>query len=134
MNWPGPTCTWWMSSGRLAVELISGQLQLGPTDIEQRQPSDEAVVGDPAAVNPQAPSYRALGAVAWPLNRQRAQPARGALVTQRLDAHDVVTDDPTLRRYDVRLGARTTGGSGTTLRQCSRTGRCVTSRRRSGCH
>jgi hypothetical protein len=93
-----------VSGGRLAVELISGQLQLGPTDVEQRQPSDEAVVGDPAAGNPQAPTYRAFGAVAWPQNRQRAEPSRGTLVTQRLDAGGIVTNDPALGRYSVRLG------------------------------
>ncbi|MCX7792417.1 MAG: hypothetical protein N2378_17420, partial [Chloroflexaceae bacterium] len=97
--------TTWVSGGRLAVELISGQVQLGSKDVEQRQPSDEAVVGDPVAINPQAPTYRALGAVAWPVNQERAQPARGTLVTRRLNADGVVADDPALRRYGVRLGS-----------------------------
>lgn len=95
----------WVTAGRLAAELIGGQVQLGETTMESRPPSDEAVAGDPAAVNPSAPTYRDMGVVAWPVNATRAARAGGDLVTSRLAAGGGVSDNPALARYDVRLGA-----------------------------
>lgn len=55
-----PRSAWYVTNGRLADELITGQLQVGDAQYEQRQPAALAVAGDPANT---FPLYRDLRSV-----------------------------------------------------------------------
>ncbi|MBO9323261.1 MAG: DUF5107 domain-containing protein, partial [Roseiflexus sp.] len=50
---------WFVTGGRLVVELITGSMQTGFNDVEQRAPAAIPVAGDPIN-NPQAPTYACL--------------------------------------------------------------------------
>lgn len=55
--------SWFVTNGRLVVELISGRVQVGPSEYEQRGPASIPIVGDPRN-NPQAPTYAMLASIA----------------------------------------------------------------------
>jgi hypothetical protein len=50
---------WYITQGRLAYELISGQLQIGDDAFESHAPSQRSAAGDPADVT--APTYAVMG-------------------------------------------------------------------------
>ncbi|MGQ9547854.1 MAG: DUF5107 domain-containing protein [Roseiflexus sp.] len=52
---------WFVTGGRLVVELITGRMQTGFDNFEQRAPAAIPVAGDPIN-NPQAPTYAQLAA------------------------------------------------------------------------
>ncbi|GIV99634.1 DUF5107 domain-containing protein [Roseiflexus sp.] len=52
---------WFVTGGRLVVELITGRIQTGFESFEQRAPAAIPVAGDPVD-NPQAPTYAQLAA------------------------------------------------------------------------
>lgn len=51
---------WFVTNGLLVVEMIRGQVQIGDSSFEQRIPADEALGGDPRAINDVAPGYSSL--------------------------------------------------------------------------
>lgn len=55
---------WFVTNGLLVKELISGQMQVGDSQWEARDPADIPVAGDPQNVNPKTPTYRALAGLA----------------------------------------------------------------------
>jgi len=85
---------WRFTTGLLATELITGQMQLGDTLFEQHEPSHALVAGDPDSTI--TPTYATL----QPLLGMTAQPA-GALVTQTLAADGTTGDDPVLAENGV---------------------------------
>lgn len=89
-----------LASPRLVVGLIDP----APSAAGQREPCDEAVAGDPAAMNPAAVTYRSLRAVAYPVVTARAERREGAIVTATLSPSGATGDDPGLARYGVTLG------------------------------
>jgi hypothetical protein len=52
---------WFVSSGLLVVELITGKLQIGDTQFTQRSPANIAIAGDQD--DPDAPTYASFGGV-----------------------------------------------------------------------
>ncbi len=104
-NPTAPRDAWYVTNGLLVIELISGQLQVGDTDFEPREAASVAVAGDPETTNPNAPTYRSLRTVAYPLNAQPAPRRRGELVTSVLTADGQTYDAPDLARYGVTLDA-----------------------------
>jgi hypothetical protein len=96
---------WYVTNGRLVVELLTGAVQLGDAQFEQRSPADQALAGDPAAANPNAPTYASLRSVAFPV-QAGANPNRvGQPVTAFLARDGSVSDRPDLAGYAVTIGA-----------------------------
>lgn len=59
-----PASPWYVSSGLLPIEMISGRIQTGDRDTQRRSPADIPIVGDPnRATNPNAPTYADFFAV-----------------------------------------------------------------------
>jgi hypothetical protein len=71
---------WFVTTGRLVYELMSGQMQVGNNQFEGRAPATLPVAGDPAEVNPVAPTYASLGSVASLNNDKRAATRSGAVL------------------------------------------------------
>jgi hypothetical protein len=83
---------WFVTNGLLVVELVSGAMQVGDAEFEERLPADVNVAGDPAS----GPSYAVLGTV---LDAPPA--ADGAAIVQRLAADGSVTTDTGLAARGV---------------------------------
>ncbi len=54
---------WYVTNGLLVMEMVTGRLQTGDSTFEQRGQSDEALGGDPRAINDLSPGYGALNGV-----------------------------------------------------------------------
>ncbi|HEX2914594.1 MAG TPA: cellulase family glycosylhydrolase [Chloroflexia bacterium] len=81
-----PTSKWTVTNGLLVKELISGNMQVGDNYFEQRQPARVPFAGDPPEVNPNAPTYASLAAVATLAPGQHvATAATGQIVLATLD-------------------------------------------------
>jgi hypothetical protein len=100
-----PRNQWYVTNGLLVVEMLTGRIQLGDAQFEDRTPATEAVAGDPAAVNPNAPTYATLRSVAFPVNQNRAADRTGQVVTAFLNRDGSVSERPDLARYDIRIGS-----------------------------
>ncbi|MBA3943383.1 MAG: hypothetical protein H0X37_02335 [Herpetosiphonaceae bacterium] len=61
-----------VSNGLLVVEMISGHIQVSDTAFVTAAPAAQAVAGDPAESNPDAPTYAAFQRVAYPLSHDPA--------------------------------------------------------------
>jgi hypothetical protein len=92
-----------VTNGLLVVEMIEGRVQVGNEQFVDAEPADEVVAGDPAASNPDAPTYRTFRSVAYPTSPQRAPDRRGQVVTTRLAQDGSTRDDPELARYNVTI-------------------------------
>ncbi|WP_298815688.1 flagellar filament outer layer protein FlaA [Chloroflexus sp.] len=103
-NPDAPRNQWYVTNGLLVVEMLTGRLQLGDAQFEERAPASEAVAGDPASVNPNAPTYATLRSVAFPVNQNRAADRVGQVVTAFLNRDGAVVDRPDLARYNIRIG------------------------------
>jgi subtilisin family serine protease len=90
-DWTSP---WYVTNGLLVVELITGEMQVGHFEFEQREPSTENVAGDP--YTDIGPTYATFG----PLRSAPALPD-GAVITHRVHRDGTVTDDPALAIYGV---------------------------------
>jgi hypothetical protein len=84
-----PTAIWFVTNGLLARELVTGTLQLGLNDFEQRQPAEINVAGD--SIDPNAPTYASFQALL-----DAAPRAEGEIITALIDRQGSVTDDPAL--------------------------------------
>ncbi len=80
---------WYVTNGLLARELVTGALQMGNDDFEQRDPAQVNVAGD--GDDPTGPTYASF----QPLLGSPSL-APGAPVTARVDREGTVTDDPEL--------------------------------------
>ena len=89
-----PNAIWYVTNGLLARELVTGELQLGLNDFEQREPAAINVAGD--SIAPNAPTYASFQGLldAPPRNE-------GELITARVDRQGNVTDDPALAAQNV---------------------------------
>lgn len=90
------TSTWYVTGGRLAWEMITGQRQVGNDLYEPRTPARVPLAGDPDAPTPTYATLR-------PLLRAPATPA-GEAVTQRLVISGRVDHDPATASYGVTAG------------------------------
>jgi len=98
---PGP---WYVTNGLLVEELIAGSIQVGSQSFEPCEPAEEAVAGDPAVVNANAPTYRSFHDWSFPFNQDRASDRRGQIVTTMLSQDGRLADNPNLARYAARIG------------------------------
>ncbi|NJN18714.1 MAG: hypothetical protein HC822_21890 [Oscillochloris sp.] len=96
---------YWVSGGRLVAEMLSGQVQTGIQASFPIPPPDEAIAGDPAASNLDAPTYRALAKAAWPQITTPAQPAHNTLITSVLHTDGSILPEPALAGYNMRAGS-----------------------------
>jgi hypothetical protein len=93
---------WFVTNGLLVKELVSGRLQVGDAEFEDREPSGAAIAGDPEAGNP-APAYRAFAGVVSLNGDRRAEPQLGADVTATIDQAGQLGNDPALARPETRI-------------------------------
>lgn len=89
-----PQSPWYVTTGLLVRDLVTGQRQTGAARFEQRSPASINVAGDPD--DPAGPTYASLA----PLLVRPARPD-GSLITERFDSSGQVTDDPSLTGYGV---------------------------------
>lgn len=84
---------WDVTNGLLARELITGQMQLGDNQFEQREPARVYIAGDP---DPAAPTYATFSGL------MTHQPLpQGSVITQTVDASGAVGADESLAGYGV---------------------------------
>jgi hypothetical protein len=95
---------WYVTNGLLVEELIAGSIQLGSQSFEPCEPAEEAIAGDPAVVNPNAPTYRSFHDWSFPFNQDRASDRRGQIVTTVLSQDGHLADNPNLAPYAARIG------------------------------
>ncbi|HEX5166762.1 MAG TPA: PQQ-dependent sugar dehydrogenase, partial [Thermomicrobiales bacterium] len=83
-----PSSTWYITNGLLATELMTGNIQLGDTLFEQREPAEINVAGDPD--DPSGPTYRTFNSVS-----DHAPLTVGTTLTQRINRDGRVWVDGT---------------------------------------
>ena len=104
------TSQWFVSTGRLVYELISGQVQLGNNTFQSRPAATVPVAGDPPAVNPTAPTYASFELVASLNNDRRVSSRIGQPVLESINRAGQVTPltsspaPASYRYYDTTLG------------------------------
>lgn len=101
------TQPWFVTSGLLVRELMSGQLQIGDRDSQPLLPAEVPVAGDLEAPLDQTITYLDLQPLASLDNNNRA-PSRveyDAVVAEVLDKGGIVRQDQRLLGYDVHLRA-----------------------------
>lgn len=105
VNQPGgdPHAPFYVTNGLLAVELISGQIQVGDRQaISMSVACNIPIAGDPRKDNPLTPDYAALAGVASLQGNNQAADRTGQPVAGALDVNGVVSTDPAhagLARY-----------------------------------
>lgn len=87
-----PTSSFYVTNGLLAVELISGRMQVGKDSFVTRQPSRTNITGD--AGDTQAPTYADLAAVSSAGQERRDPERSGQPVTATLSSNGTKGDDP----------------------------------------
>lgn len=108
-----PSNPWYVTSGLLVREMISGKMQVGDNEFERRSPLDIPIAGDPYD-NPEAPTYASFkrvasidnpspGEVPFPfpygpgINEDNAVlPRIGKFVAETIDRQGNVDQDPSL--------------------------------------
>ncbi|MDQ3547866.1 MAG: hypothetical protein M3439_03515 [Chloroflexota bacterium] len=89
-----PNSIWYVTNGLLAKELITGQMQVGVANHEDRAPADINVAGD--LDDAAGPTYATFSTL---LNEPAY--ASGQTITNRVARSGVVLDDPSLAQYNV---------------------------------
>jgi hypothetical protein len=92
------TDIWYVTNGLLVVELMSGQLQLGDSRFELREPADIAVAGDPLASGAPAtnsPTYAAMAALT------ALPPSEAPVLIERIDGDAAITVDTGMAVWNV---------------------------------
>ncbi len=89
-----PSDIWYVTNGLLVVELMTGQVQVGDNDFQDRFPADVPVAGDPN--DPNGVTYETFASF-----RQVQPVPSGTIYMQRLHADGSVTNDPNLSGYNV---------------------------------
>jgi subtilisin family serine protease len=88
---------WYVSTGLLVSDMISGRVQVGVQTFEQRQPAEIPVAGDPDDTS--GPTYATFGPLAG------ADPLpEGSTITQTLTRDGQVGNDGGLASYGVTAG------------------------------
>src|SRR5690606_16116176 len=63
---------WFVTNGLLVRDMVLGAAQVGENDFERSTPAEIPLAGDPAAQNPDAPTYASLRGVATLQGENRA--------------------------------------------------------------
>ncbi len=100
-----PDDAWYVTSGLLVRELISGAIQIGDRAIEQRAPADVPVAGDIDAPPDRTITYRDLAPLAALDNDRRAEPRLDAIIVESLANDGTVLQDERRAAYGARLAA-----------------------------
>ncbi|MEI7555014.1 alpha-galactosidase [Candidatus Chlorohelix sp.] len=96
-----PTSPWYLTNGLLVKELVSGQIQTGDNRYSASSPATAPVAGDPAQVNPAAPTYATFTIFASLNNDHRATQNIGNPVNQWIDNRANLRVDSLLEGYKV---------------------------------
>ncbi len=104
-NLEAPASEQVVTSGRLVVEMIEGKVQIGDNSFETLAPSEQTIAGDPAAVNPFAPTYSSFRSVSYPVNAIPAPNRVGQTVTDIIAHEGTVTQDSAMATYGVTIGS-----------------------------
>lgn len=101
-----PDDDWFVTSGLLVRELISGQMQLGDDAYEQWQPADIPVAGDLEAPPDQTITYARLRPFASieGQGRRRPRPAEAGPLIAVISPAGKVAEDTRFASYKVRAG------------------------------
>jgi hypothetical protein len=93
---------WFITSGLLVKEMISGQMQIGDDRFQPYVPAAIPVAGDPAPANALAPTYASLQAVATlSEDDHQAKDMTGQPLTATIDASGRVGENLDLGRYTL---------------------------------
>jgi hypothetical protein len=85
---------WYVTTGLLATELVTGQMQLGDNLFQTRMPAEINVAGD--VDDPTGPTYKTFSGVL-----DEAPAASGEVLMQRLARDGTITTDASLKTYGV---------------------------------
>lgn len=88
---------WFVTSGLLATEMITGELQTGDNSFQQKAPANVPVAGDPN--DPNGPRYSSFTKLLG-----STPPAAGSVITQTVDASGNVGQDQHFAQYNVTAG------------------------------
>lgn len=88
---------WYVTTGLLVVEMVTGKIQTGAFSTEERDPAGVNVAGD--AGDPAGPTYQTIG-----LLRDVEPHPEDAVLTSRIDRQGVISDDPTFAAHGVTAG------------------------------
>jgi len=80
-----------VTNGLLVREMVGGRIALGDTVNEPVSPATEAVAGDPAPINRDAPTYTTFQRIASLNNDNRAGNRVGQVIDQSIDKQGVIT-------------------------------------------
>ena len=89
-----PDSIWYVTNGLLVVELMSGRMQVGDGQFQERFPADVPVAGDPN--DPDGVTYAVFAGY-----QDVAPTPAGTVYTQRLLANGTVVNDPNLAGFNV---------------------------------
>jgi len=97
-----------VTNGLLVREMVSGKIAFGNVANEPVMPALEAVAGDPASANPEAPTYATFQRIASLNNDNRAPNRVGQSVDQSIDKNGAITGaaagQARFAYYDPNLG------------------------------
>ncbi|MCL5958261.1 MAG: DUF4352 domain-containing protein [Chloroflexi bacterium] len=108
--WGDRASPWFVTSGLLVKELISGNIQTGDHRFQPYVPAAIPVAGDPTSENPNAPTYASLKNLASLSGNNRASIKVGQPVTETIDTNGSIGADATLSEtariaiYDEQSG------------------------------
>jgi len=86
---------WFVTNGLLVREMVDGHIVTGAGSFTPASPSQEAVAGDYAVVNPNCPTYATFQYLSW----QRADSRVGQAATAIIAKDGASWDDPTKAGY-----------------------------------
>lgn len=95
---------WFVTNGLLVRDMVLGAAQVGENDFERSTPAEIPLAGDPAAQNPDAPTYASLRGVATLQGENRAPNRVGQPVFEALTKSGAV-ETLTGGAYALVLGA-----------------------------
>jgi len=94
---------WYVTNGRLVAEMVEGFIQIGNSSFRESTPADEAVAGDAARINSDAPTYRSFRSIAFPVNAAPAARRKGQTVIAVLKKDGTTVDETRLANYNITL-------------------------------
>lgn len=86
--------SWYVTNGLLALELMTGRIQVGDSRFEHVAPAEINVAGD--SNDPSGPTYRTFAQL-----RDHTPRDIGVPITSRVDRSAQITEDPDLGRFNV---------------------------------
>lgn len=94
-----PNSEWYVTNGLLVNEMISGNMQVGDAEFEERAPADIPVAGD--MNDPDSPTYATFTDLAFPNSTVSGR--LGETVVERIDKDGTVTTDESLVERGVTI-------------------------------